>query len=231
MMAACHQSTAFRDVTSIANRSDGLAGATVDSTLRDWAGLFDRVPDDVILFSIVPLLSFSASVALERCNKRMRTILTRNKGARCDAWLLRDVLGLADESCTHALTELAAASVSGVRVFHFSSARDDPAFVEEAPSLAAAVVSFAEKQCNVNGNGAREALEYTPYSQGFWTDTECVCCALAIQRAPLHQVERCKRHTGELYECSSVFRLVVLRRIWSKHAKYDTLNIVNGANN
>lgn len=190
-MAARQQSPASHNLARIVNTPDCLSTALTHSTLRDGSGSFDRLPDDVILFALVPLLSFSASVALERCNKRMRAILMRNKRARCDAWLLRDVLGLAEESCMHAQSELAATSVSGVRVFHFSSERRDPAFVEEAPSLAAAVASFAERQCNISGEGARETLDNTPYSEGYWTNTQCVCCAVPAGRVPPHEVERC----------------------------------------
>lgn len=168
---ATRKTQASHDLAPTAKRTTCLTTADPFEPPCDGAGLFKRLPDDVILFSIVSLLSFSASVALERCNKRLRAILMRNKRARCDAWLVRDVLGFSKDACLPVLAELASVGKAegNLRVFYFSSAEGgDPAFLQEAASLAAAVVALAERDLSTEKDGSLETLEQTPYGKGYW---------------------------------------------------------------
>lgn len=134
-------------------------------------GLFDRIPDDTIVFSILPILSFSASVALERCSKRLRGLLLRDKRERCDKWLVRDVLGIDDVvKCKRILEQLATmAEGAGAQVYKFSTSEVAASnLVESKSSLQEAVVCFAEHELSAEDMETLDHLELTPFEGGYW---------------------------------------------------------------
>lgn len=170
-MATRKKTTASHDPAPTAKRATRRTASDPSEPPRDGTGLFEHLPDDVILSCIVPLLSFSASVALERCNKRLRGVLLRNKRTRCNTWLVRDVLGISEDACAPVLAELASVGKAegSMGVFYFSSAEGgDPAFLEETSTLAEAVVALAERELSTKKDGCLENLDQTPYGKGYW---------------------------------------------------------------
>lgn len=131
---------------------------------------FDLLPDDVIAFILVPRLSFAASVALERCSKRLQRVLGRTKRERCDAWLLRDVLRIKEAKIEEALALLAKAArrEDGIEVFHFSSWGYTGEHVAPRASLQDTLLTFIEAELNLETDGDPEHLANTRWKKGYW---------------------------------------------------------------